>query len=125
MDGVRIKALAQVGKQGFVYVLNRETGAPAWPIPEVPMPPSGVPRGGGLPHPARPHQAAPSVCQGSERQDLLDQAAAQDYDTGPLYRPPTIRGLIITPGEGGGANRGAAACDPVSQTLYVAGFAPP
>ena len=52
VDGVRIKALAQVGKQGFVYVLNRETGAPVWPIPEVPMPPSGVPRGGGLPHQA-------------------------------------------------------------------------
>ena len=43
---------------------------------------------------------------------------------GPLYTPPTTRGLIVTPGEGGGANWGGASYDPTTQILYVNGFGP-
>ena len=124
VDGRAIKALAQVSKQGFVYVLDRETGVPVWPIPEVPVPLSDVPGEVASPTQPIPTKPPPFVRQGSNRDDLIDAAAAQDYDTGPLYTPPTTRGLVITPGEGGGANWGGAAYDPGARKLYVAGFGP-
>ena len=62
--------------------------------------------------------------QGSSAEDLIDPYSAEGYDTGALYTPPTTKGLIITPGEGGGANWGGAAFDPTTQILYVAGFGP-
>ena len=105
-------------------MLDRETGAPVWPIPEVPVPPSNVPGEVASPTQPIPTKPPPFVRQGASREDLIDAAAAQDYDTGPLYTPPTTRGLVITPGEGGGANWGGAAYDPEAQRLYVAGFGP-
>jgi len=124
VGGQPVKALAQVSKQGFVYVLDRETGVPIWPIVETPVPASTVPgevAAGTQPIPTRP---PPFVRQGSSRADLIDPASAQNYDVGPLYTPPTRRGLIVTPGEGGGANWGGASYDPTTQTMYVNGFGP-
>ncbi|MDA1076786.1 MAG: serine hydrolase [Proteobacteria bacterium] len=122
--GEPVRALAQVSKQGFVYVLDRVTGEPVWPIVETPVPPSTVP--GELaaltqPIPSKP---PPFVRQGSVRADLINPASADAYDVGPLYTPPTLRGLIVTPGEGGGANWGGASYDPLTQRLYVSGFGP-
>jgi quinoprotein glucose dehydrogenase len=124
VDGVNIKALAQVSKQGFIYVFDRETGAPVWPIIETPVPGSTVP--GEItsltqPIPSKP---PPFVRQGSARQDLVDPSSATAYDVGPLFTPPNTKGLIVTPGEGGGANWGGASYDPNTQTLYVNGFGP-
>ncbi|MFV2039886.1 MAG: hypothetical protein ACC660_06545, partial [Acidimicrobiales bacterium] len=123
-NGQNIKALAQVSKQGFVYVLDRETGLPVWPIVETPMPASTVP--GELAAATQPIPTRPPafVRQGSVRGDLIDPPSAAGNDVGPLYTPPTTNGLIVTPGEGGGANWGGASYDPSTQVLYVNGFGP-
>jgi len=55
---------------------------------------------------------------------LINSASAAGLDVGPLFTPPTTNGLIITPGEGGGANWGGASYDPTTQRLYVTGFGP-
>jgi len=124
VDGEPIKALAQVSKQGFVYVLNRETGVPVWPIVETSVPQSDVPGEITSPTQPIPTKPPPFVRQGVVREDFIDPASIQDYDVGPLYTPPTTRGLVVTPGEGGGANWGGASYDPTTQILYVAGFGP-
>jgi quinoprotein glucose dehydrogenase len=124
VDGVPVRALAQVSKQGFVYVLNRETGQPVWPIPEVPVPASTVPGEVTSPTQPMPTRPPPFVRQGVVRDALIDPSSVDDYDVGALYTPPTTRGLIVTPGEGGGANWGGAAFDPVARRLYVSGFGP-
>ena len=124
VDGESIPALAQVSKQGFVYVFNRETGEPVWPIVETAMPASEVPGELAAPTQPIPTKPPPFVRQGSDPADLIDPASVEGYDTGPLFTPPSLGGLIITPGEGGGANWGGASYDPTSQTLYVNGFGP-
>ena len=124
VDGENIKALAQVSKQGFVYVFNRETGEPVWPIVETPVPTSTVPGEITSPTQPIPSRPPPFVRQGSAREDLINPASAANYDVGPLFTPPTTTGLIVTPGEGGGANWGGASYDPNTQTLFVSGFGP-
>ena len=119
-----IKALAQVSKQGFLYVFDRITGDPVWPIVETAVPASNVPgERAALTQPI-PSWPPPFVRQGSSADAMIDPYSAAGYDTGPLYTPPTTKGLIITPGEGGGANWGGAAFDPTAQVMYVAGFGP-
>ena len=103
VDGIDIKALAQVSKQGFIYVFNRETGAPAWPIVETPVPGSTAPGEVTSPTQPIPSKPPPFVRPGSVRDDLIDPSCAIAYDVGPLFTPPSTTGLIVTPGEGGGA----------------------
>ncbi|MEC7968742.1 MAG: PQQ-binding-like beta-propeller repeat protein [Pseudomonadota bacterium] len=122
--GEPIKAVAQVSKQGFLFVFDRITGEPIWPIVETAVPASTVPGERVAPTQPIPSWPPPFVRQGSSVEALIDPYSADGYDTGPLYTPPTTKGLIITPGEGGGANWGGAAFDPTTQLLYVAGFGP-
>ena len=124
VEGESIKALVQVTKQGFLFVFDRETGEPVWPIIETPVPASDVP--GELASATQPIPSwpLPFVRQGSSRDDIVDQTAVANYSFGPLYTPPTTNGLVITPGEGGGANWGGAAFDPETKVLYVVGFGP-
>ena len=124
VDEEPIKAVAQVSKQGFLFVFNRATGKPVWPIEETPVPASDVPGERAAATQPIPSWPPPFVRQGSSAEDMIDPYSAESYDTGPLYTPPTTKGLIITPGEGGGANWGGAAFDPTTQILYVAGFGP-
>jgi quinoprotein glucose dehydrogenase len=124
VDNQPVQALAQLSKQGFVYVLDRVTGQPVWPIVEMPMPASTVPGEVTSPTQPIPTKPPPFVRQGSVRSELINPSSAVGYDVGPLYTPPTINGLIVTPGEGGGANWGGGSYDPTTQTLYVNGFGP-
>jgi quinoprotein glucose dehydrogenase len=128
VDGRRIHALAQVSKQGFVYVLDRRTGAPVWPIVERLVPPSQVPgehASATQPFPTRP---APFDRQGLVTDDLIDftpalRAEAQElvarYHHGPLYTPPDKQGTILLPGVVGGASWAGAAFDPETGMLFV------
>jgi quinoprotein glucose dehydrogenase len=128
VDGRRIKAVAQVTKQAFVYVFDRLTGRPVWPIEDRPVPASGVPGESAAktqPFPSRP---APIDVQGVREEDLIDLtpdlrkealAIIAQYDHGPLYTPPSQRGTILVPGVAGGANWSGAAIDPETGTLYV------
>jgi quinoprotein glucose dehydrogenase len=128
VDGQRIKALAQVTKQGFVYAFDRVTGRPLWPIEERPVPPSTVPgeiASSTQPFPTRP---APFEAQGATVDDLVDftpelramaMKAVEGFTLGPLFTPPSTNGTITRPFSVGGANWGGAAVDPESARLYV------
>jgi quinoprotein glucose dehydrogenase len=129
VDGRPIKAVAQVSKQGFVYVFDRVTGEPVWPIEERPVPQSPVIAGERLsptqPFPTKP---APFDRQGLTVADLIDftpelraeaEAIVARYDHGPLFTPITARGTILLPGTAGGGNWAGAAVDPERGILYV------
>jgi len=134
VDGRRIKAVAQVSKQGFTYVFNRVTGEPIWPIVEQSVPPTTMPDDVASPTQPFPTKPPPFEYQGVEIDDLVDFTpeiramaieAIQDYVIGPLYTPPSLpvadgtRGTIFRPSAGGGANWSGAAVDPETGLLYV------
>jgi quinoprotein glucose dehydrogenase len=128
VGGKPIKAVAQVTKQAFVYVFDRVTGQPVWPIEEQPVSASSVPGESASktqPFPSRP---APIDIQGVRDEDLIDftpelHKEAKDivakYDHGPLFTPPSERGTIQVPGVAGGGNWAGAAIDPETGMLYV------
>ena len=135
VDGRDIKALVQTTKQGWAYVLDRETGEPVWPIEERPVPQSDVP--GEHLSPTQPFvtRPAPYELQGITEDDLIDftpELRAQaleivsNYRMGPLFNPPARADgpggpSIHCPGANGGANiPGGSAVDPETGILYVA-----
>ncbi|MGH7894350.1 MAG: pyrroloquinoline quinone-dependent dehydrogenase, partial [Candidatus Binatia bacterium] len=128
VDDQRVKAVAQVTKQGFAFVFDRVTGKPLWPIEDRPVPSSRVPGEKSAATQPFPTKPAPFEIQGVREEDLNDltpglraQAVAiiRQYDHGPLYTPPTERGTIAMPGVGGGASWSGAAWDPETQMYYV------
>jgi quinoprotein glucose dehydrogenase len=124
----RIKAVAQATKQAFLYVFDRVTGEPVWPIEEREVAASTVPGERASKTQPFPTKPAPFDLQGVRDEDLIDltpeihQEAielAAKYDRGPLFTPPTQRGSIQVPGEVGGGNWAGAAIDPETGMLYV------
>ncbi len=134
VGGRAIKALAQVTKQGFTYVLDRRTGVPVWPIDERPVGQSTAPG-----ERSSATQRFPTKPPAFERQGLTDDnlidftpelrqqaiEALKDFDRGPLYTPPSERGTAQLPGWVGGANWGGAAFDPETGRLYVPSMTSP
>jgi quinoprotein glucose dehydrogenase len=123
-----VRALAQVTKQGFVFVLDRATGEPVWPIVERPVPQSTVEGEKTSPTQPFPTKPAPFESQGVGPDDLIDytpelraEAEAILYQSvfGPLYTPPSLRGTLNNPGWFGGANWFGAAADPETGMLYI------
>jgi len=113
---------------GFVFVFDRVTGEPVWPIEDRPVPASDVPgerTAATQPFPTKP---APVSKQGFSEDDLIDftpelkeeaLAILRQYRHGPIYLPPSVQGSIVMPGILGGANWGGAAFDPETGFLYV------
>ena len=131
VDGKPIKAVAQVTKQAFVYVFDRITGKPVWPIEEQPVPASTVPGERASKTQPIPSRPAPFDIQGATDDNLIDLtpeihqeaiAIADAYDRGELFTPPSQRGAIEVPGNAGGASWTGAAVDPDTHTLYVPTF---
>lgn len=134
VNGRRIKAVAQVSKQGFVYVFDRVTGQPVWPIEERPVPSSNAP--GEKTHPTQPFPTIPPPFdkQGLTDDNVVDftpelRAQALDvlkqFDRGPLFTPPTERGSVQMPGNVGGSDWGGAGVDPETGFLYVPSLTSP
>jgi quinoprotein glucose dehydrogenase len=136
VDGRAIKALAQVTKHGFLFVLDRATGAPVWPIEERAVPKSTVP--GEVASPTQPHPTKPPPYehQGLTENDLIDftpelRAEALEivkrYVIGPPFTPPSVidtapggkLGTIQLAGASGGANWNGGAFDPETGMFYV------
>jgi len=134
IDGEPRKVVAQVTKQAFVFALDRETGEPIWPIEDRPVPPSPVPGEIAAETQPFPTHPAPFDHQGITIDDLIDftpelRAEAEeildDYVYGPMFTPPTVRGVdgkrgtILMPGWVGGANWGGAAVDPKTGMMFI------
>jgi quinoprotein glucose dehydrogenase len=128
VDGRRIKAVAQITKQGFVYTFDRVTGQPVWPITERPVPPSDIPGERAWPTQPFPSKPAPFEYQGITADDLVDftpelrqmaQEAIKPFRIGPLFTPPSLQGTILRPGTTGGANWSGAAVDPATGIIYI------
>jgi quinoprotein glucose dehydrogenase len=135
-NGQPVKAVAQVTKQAFTYVFNRETGEPLWPIEYRDVPQSTMPGevlAAQQPFPTKP---APYDMQGLTHDDLIDYTPAlraeaieaiKDFKIGPLFNPPlhsdNNEGYVAAlwcPGDVGGVNiDGPAAGDPTTGTLFV------
>ena len=128
VDGQERKIVAQLTKQAFCFVFDRETGEPIWPIEEKPVPQSQVPSEQTSPTQPFPTKPAPFERQGISEDDLIDftpelreeaKAILAEYDYGPLYTPPTEKEVLSVPGQAGGADWAGGAADPRTGALYV------
>jgi glucose dehydrogenase/mono/diheme cytochrome c family protein len=133
VDGKRIQAVMQPNKAGFLFVLDRVTGKPVWPIVERPVPHSKVP--GEESFPTQPFPTKPPALdrQGITADDLIDFTPElkrealkilADYDIGPLFTPPSIpgggkKGTINVPSGWGSANWNTGAFDPERGVYYA------
>jgi quinoprotein glucose dehydrogenase len=136
VDGRRIKALMQANKNAFLFVLDRKTGRPVWPVEERPVPQSNVP--GERTSPTQPFPTKPPAFdrQGISDADLIDytpelkakaREIAKDFVIGPMFTPPSItteepgtnRGTLMQPGSWGAANWNTGAFDPETGMYYA------
>lgn len=126
--GTPIDAVAVPTKMGFLFVFDRVTGAPVWPIEERAVPPSDVPGERAAPTQPVPTRPAPFSVQGFGEADVIDftpelraraLAVLRPYRTGPLYTPPSLQGTVAMPGVIGGSGWGGGAFDPETGVLYV------
>ena len=133
--GKPIKAVVQVTKQAFAFVLDRISGEPVWPIEERPVPQSDVPGERTSPTQPFPTRPAPFDRQGVTLEDLIDftpklHAEAVEivsqYRIGPLFTPPSraenpegTQGTLQLPSPAGGANWHGGAIDVETGILYV------
>jgi len=136
INGQTVKALAQPTKQSMLYVFNRVTGAPIWPIEEKPVPKGDVP--GEWYSPTQPMPTKPPAYgrNGFSMDDVIDftpELKAQGlqivskYKIGPIFTPPVVskaEGPLGTLDIGccqGGTNWPGGSYDPQTHMLYVYG----
>jgi quinoprotein glucose dehydrogenase len=121
--------VVQPTKQGFVFVFDRVTGEPIWPIEERPVPQSDIPGEKSWPTQPFPTRPAPFARQAFTEKEINPYipAAEQEFlrrklrsvrNEG-LFTPPSFQGSIQMPGHNGGANWGSSAVDPTRGELYV------
>ena len=128
--GKMVDIVAQPGKTGFLYVFNRVTGEPLWPIEERPVPKSDVPGERSWPTQPIPTKPPPFGVQKftvdqinpyldeSDKDRILDVMAGARNEG--IFTPPVVdRTQISVPGAHGSGNWGAAAGDPATGMLYV------
>jgi quinoprotein glucose dehydrogenase len=131
VNGRQVQAVAQPTKQGFVYVFDRKTGQPVWPIEERAVEQTTVPgekTSATQPFPTRPPAFE---LQGVQEKDLIDftpeikaeaMKVASQFKLGPLFTPPIVRGtggkvgMVFVPN---GANWPGGSFDPETGILYV------
>lgn len=126
--GRDIEAVAQPTKQGFIFVLNRETGQPLFPVEERSVPQTDVPGEETWPTQPFPTKPPPLTRQGFPAEEITDvspeahayiKAMHDKADAGQMFTPPSKRGTFIHPGFRGGALWGGSAFDPRTNTLFV------
>ncbi len=128
-NGKKLDVVAQVGKEGFVWVFNRETGEPLWPIEERSVPRSNMPGESTWPTQPFPTKPPPFARQSFKVKDLSPFLEPEEREqlrktieaarNEGLFTPPGVTGTIEMPGNNGGANFQGAAVDPSHGTLFV------
>ena len=127
-DGKKVDAVAQLTKTGYVYVLDRKTGEPLFPVQYRSAPASDV-DGEKLsavqPYPVKP----PPFTRQNFTEDIITNrtpeahaavlAQFRSLDSKGMYTPPSLRGTILFPGTDGGGEWGGAAFDPETGLFYV------
>ena len=129
-EGEEVDIVAAASKTGMVFVFNRETGEPLWPIEERPVPVSEMP--GEEAWPTQPFTTKPEpfvpltfdiekdlnpYLLESERDSIVEAVRSMVYKG--MYMPPDVRPTFQIPGNLGGANWGSTAGDPRNGTFYV------
>ena len=134
VDGKPVKAVIQPTKQTWLYVFDRVTGKPVWPIEERPVPKGDVP--GEWYSPTQPFPTKPPAYgkQGISVGDLIDFTPAlhaeaaklvEQYRLGPIYTPPAESkaggplATLVVPSPTGGTNWPGASYDPETHTVYA------
>jgi len=129
-DGKKIDALAQPSKSGFIFLLDRNTGQPIYPINETPVPTVSELVGEKTsPTQPIPSWPAPFVRQLLTEKDLntiVPDSSYHDikrrlegYKTGNIFNPPSKEGTVIFPGFDGGAEWGGPGYDPSTGIIYI------
>ncbi|WP_333864619.1 outer membrane protein assembly factor BamB family protein [Chitinophaga sp.] len=127
-DGQRIDAVAQITKHGFIFLFDRATGKPVFPIEERPVPQAALP--GEKPWPTQPFPTLPEpfarqTFTAADVTDISPEAhreMSERFKTvrfSEMFTPPSKDGAWIFPGFDGGGEWGGAAVDPESAILYV------
>jgi quinoprotein glucose dehydrogenase len=127
-NGKAIDAVAQTTKTGFLFVLDRETGEPLFPIEERKVPASNLPGEEAWPTQPFPLKPLPYARQMMTKDDLTNFSPGS-YDSllkkfnsmryEGLFTPPDLKGTLMLPGTRGGSNWGGGAFDPGTGVLYV------
>jgi quinoprotein glucose dehydrogenase len=129
-DGKMVDIVAVAGKNGFLYVLDRVTGKPIWPMVERPVPQSEMP--GEHSWPTQPFPTAPPpfatqsftpddvdpyISDPAEREKIKQQL--QNARNKGLFTPAGLTDTVEIPGNNGGGNWGSGAVDPSTGTVYI------
>jgi glucose dehydrogenase len=128
-DGRDVDVVAQATKQGLLFVFDRDTGEPLWPIEERPVPQTDAPGEQTSPTQPFPTMPPPFARQSFTEQDINPYISKEDqekvreilrtYRNEGLYTPPSLQGTIEMPGHNGGANWGSSSVDPINGKMYV------
>jgi quinoprotein glucose dehydrogenase len=123
-----VPALAQATKMGHIFLLNRETGEPLFPVEERPVPQSDVPEeklSPTQPFPTHPPPLHPATLTPDDAWGFTpwDRAKCRELIAGlrsdGIFTPPSLRGSVQYPGAAGGATWGSVAIDPERGVLFV------
>jgi quinoprotein glucose dehydrogenase len=123
--GRAVPVVVQSNKTGFLYVLNRDTGIPVFPVEERPVPKSDVPGESASPTQPVPATLPPVTPQRVTAEDVWGPdrdtctAAIRDLRNDGIFTPPSIHGTLVMPGMLGGMNWSGAAFDPAHHLLLV------
>ena len=128
-NGRQVDVVAQATKHGFLFVFDRVTGEPLWPIEERPVPKSDVEGEHAWPTQPFPTAPPPFARQKFTEADinpLLPEADKvklreqfKTWRNEGLFTPPSLRGSVEMPGNNGGANWGSSAVDPVKGLMFI------
>jgi len=128
-DGAEVPAVVQIAKTGFIFVFNRLTGEPLFPIEERPVPQGDIPGERYSPTQPFPTKPPPFARQQMTRDEITDvtpesraeclEMLAEAQVEGPIFRPIGREPTVMFPGTNGGANWGGGSFDPDTDTLYV------
>lgn len=127
-DGKTIDAVAQPTKMGHLFVLDRETGKPIFPVEEIAVPQSEIPGEESWPTQPFPPKSLRYAQQRFTAAEVAQTTPAstdsilerlKGMDTGDIFLPPSKRGAVTLPQFNGGTDWGGAAYDPETNMLYV------